>query len=190
MSLARDLTTDVRARGITLRPASCTGWLTARGHLNPIVRQTAPVAVLDTLDELHRALGGDRRVLARQRDAALPTGLLVAPSGQLVEIDDIGHFTSARLTSLAYYPATTTFGFNLDLYRSLIEAWRERAAAVFTRRWNPDFDFAGGRRARRAYEDALADLLAPIFTGFPLLRVASPDGDTAAAADRLIARLA
>jgi hypothetical protein len=60
---------------------------------------------------------------------------------------------------------------------------------VFTKRWSADFDFAGGRRARRAYEDALRDLLTPVFTGLPLLRLAAPDRDTGAATDQLLASL-
>lgn len=184
MTVDRAVVNAFRDRDVELRPAPLTRWLTAQGHLNPIVRSEAPRDVVDTLDEVHATLGGDRRALAHLRDTPLPAGYALR-TGQRVEIDDVGHFTSARLTTLALYPATATFGFSLDLYRSLIETWRDRAAAAFSRRWTADFDFAGGRRARRAYEDALLDLLTPVFTGMPMLRVASPDGDLRAAARTL-----
>jgi hypothetical protein len=153
------------------------------------VQRHAPTETIDTLDDLHAALGGNRRALARRSDAPLRAGLLSSSAGQLVEVDDVEHFTTDRLRSLSLYPMSTTFGFDLDVYRALIETWRARAAAVFTRRWSPDFDFAGGRRAERAYQDALRDLLTPIFTGLPLLRIASPDHDVRSAADRLVPAL-
>ncbi len=190
MTLDRDIVACARERGVRLSPAPAARWLTERGHLNPIVQTCAPTVVVDALDELHSALGGDRRTLARARDVPVRPGLQVPASGQLVEIDDVGHLTADRLASLAYYPSGTVLGFNLDQYRSLIEDWRERAARVFTKRWSADFDFAGGRRARRAYEDALRDLLTPVFTGLPLLRIAAPDGCPDAAAGQLAIRLA
>jgi hypothetical protein len=190
VNLVRDLVADLRARGVALAPAPGVYWLTTRGHLDPAVRRQAPADVIDALEDLHRVLGGDRRVLAHRRDEIIRTDLLVTTSGQLVQVDGVAHFTSDRLASLAHYPATATLGFSVDHYRSLIETWRDRAASVFTRRWSPDFDFAGGRRARRAYEDALVDLLAPVFTGFPVLRIAAPEGDASHVADALVAGLA
>lgn len=189
MSVDGTVISTFRERGVELRPAPAAPWLTAHGHLNPIVRAHAPADVIDTLDEVHASLGGDRRALAHLRDTPLSPGYALG-SGQRVEVDDVGHFTSARLATLALYPSTATFGFSLDQYRALIELWREKAAAVFTRRWSADFDFAGGRRARRAYEDALRDLLTPVFTGLPLLRLAAPDDDVAGVATSLGLRLA
>lgn len=190
MALDRDIQTCARSRGLLLAAAPPARWLTERGHLNPIVQRDAPVAVIDALDELHAALGGDRRALARGRDVPVRPGLVVAGTGQIVQVDDIGHLTSDRLASLAFYPAGARIGFSLEQYRAVIETCRERAARVFTKRWSADFDFAGGRRARRAYEDALRDLLVPIFTGLPLLRIAAPDPDPAALAVQLAGLLA
>ncbi len=175
MDLADRALHELRRHGIaatTVAPA----WLTERGHLDPTVRAKAPADVLDALDDIHAALGGDRRALGRRRSAPLP-GMLCLPNGQLVTIDGLEHFTTDRLASFALYPTTNALGFSLDQYRQLIDTWRQRAAHVFTRRWSPDFDFAGGRRAQRAYEDALRDLLTPIFTGRPLWRIAAPEQD-------------
>lgn len=178
---------ELRACGVAVSVAPCQPWLTERGHLDPLVRDHAPAEIVDVLDEIHGALGGDHRVLSHRRRAPLPTGLRLAETGQLVAVDGVEHFTVDRLRSLGLYPAATVFGFDLDHYRGLIERWRQRASAVFTRRWSPDFDFVGGRRAHRAYEDALRDLLTPVFTGLPLLRVASPDGDVCAAVGTILA---
>lgn len=182
------LSAELHRRGLTARPASSTAWLTTRGHLNPVVRREAPDEVIDALDEVHAALGGDRRSLSHLPDTPLRPSL--AFGGQHVVVDDVGHLTSDRLVSLDHYPTTSMLGFSLDAYRQLIEAWRQRAAAALSRRWSPDFDFVGGRRARRAYEDAVRDLLTPVFTGLPLLRVASPDDDAVGVADSLGLRLA
>lgn len=185
MSLELDVVAGARDRGLLIAPAPPARWLTQRGHLSPLVQRDAPPDVVDALDELHAALGGDRRTLARASDAPLRPGLRVCGTGQLVEIDDLGHLTGDRLTSLSYYPSATVLGFSIDQYRALIEMWRERAARVFTKRWSADFDFAGGRRARRAYEDAVRDLLTPVFTGRPLVRIAAPGAEPSAVAGRI-----
>lgn len=177
------LADELHRHGIAARPAASATWLTARGHLNSHARAHAPDEVFEALDELHVALGGDRRALAHLPDTALPPGLAVGR--QHVVVDDVGHLTSDRLASFDHYPAASALGFNLDAYRQLIEAWRRRAAAACSSRWSPDFDFVGGRRARRAYEDAVRDLLTPIFTGLPLLRIASPEADLTAIAESL-----
>ena len=82
------------------------------------------------------------------------------------------------------------FGFSIDYYRALIDTWKAKANAVFTRQWSPDFDFSGGRRAHRAYFDAVKDLLAPTFTGYQLVRVPVLDRDAAGAARAVVSRLA
>ncbi len=92
------------------------------------------------------------------------------------------HFTSARWDTLTRYPTMFSFGFSIDYYRTLIDTWKAKANAVFTRQWSPDFDFSGGRRAQRAYFDAVKDLLAPTFTGHDLIRIPVLDRDPARAA--------
>lgn len=186
MSIEREVMTAARTRGVRLSAAGPVRWLTPRGHLDPIVQQAAPSEVLDTLDDVHRALGGNRRALARKQIGANRPDLVVVATGQIVEIDEIQHFTGARQTALGRYSTASMLGFSVSDYRSLIESWRARAESVFTRLWSPDFDFAGGRRAQRAYADALVDLLAPVFTGLPVVRVPAPDADVDSAVDRLV----
>jgi hypothetical protein len=180
VTLERDVIAAAREWGTRLVPGPSLAWLTGRGHLEPIVQRHAPGDVIDLLDDLHRMLGGNRAALAHRRSGDVRPDLMVAATGQLVEVDEVQHFTAARRQTLAYYPTKFPFGFSIDDYRSLIDDWIAKAHAVFTRRWSPDFDFSGGRRAQRAYEDAVKDLLAPTFTGMPVLRLPVPDRDVSA----------
>ena len=181
MGIERDVIVIGRECGTHLVPGQPLRWLSSRGHLDPVVQREAPGDVIDLLDDIHRMLGGSRSALAHRTVADVRPDLMVAATGQLVEIDELQHFTSARRQTLALYPATLAFGFSIEQYRALIDLWIAKAHAVFTRRRNPDFDFNGGRRAQRAYEDALKDLLAPVFTGLPVLRLAMPERDLGAA---------
>jgi hypothetical protein len=177
MHLAERAVHELRRHGIAATLVA-PPWLTERGHLDAAACR-APSVTLDALDDIHAELGGDRRALGRRRPSALPA-MVCLPDGRFVAIDGVEHFTSDRLASFAHYPSPWSAGFDVGHYRQLIDTWRQCAAHVFTRRWSPDFDFAGGRRARRAYEDALRDLLTPVFTGRPLWRIAAPDHDLGA----------
>jgi hypothetical protein len=189
MDVTGALADELREQGLVTRPATTQRWLTTRGHLNPVVLTHAPGHVIDALDELHASLGGDRRALTCMPDTPLRADLALS-TGQHVAADDVAHFTRDRLLTFDHYPASTLIGFSLETYRQLIDAWRQRAAAAISRRWSADFDFAGGRRARRAYDDALRDLLTPIFTGMPLARVVWPGHDPVRTAEQLGLRLA
>jgi hypothetical protein len=177
VSLERDVMAAARECGTRLVPGRPLPWLTSRGHLEPRVQRDAPGDVIDLLDDIHRLLGGNRAALAHRHADDVRPDLIVADTGQLLEVDELQHFTAARRQTLACYPAKLSFGFSIDDYRALIDTWLAKAHAVFTRRWSPDFDFCGGRRAPRAYQDSVKDLLAPVFTGLPVLRVPVPDRD-------------
>jgi hypothetical protein len=190
MAFDSDVIEAARGLGIRLVAGTPLRWLTARGHLDPFVQRHAPSDILDALDDLHAGLGGDRRALAHKRGVAPRPDLMVEATGQLVELDEVEHFTTARLDSLARYPSRMRLGFSLDDYRALIDTWKARAHSVFTPRASSDFDFVGGRRAHRAYYDAVKDLLAPTFTSYSVLRLAVPDGDVERAMGALTAGLA
>jgi hypothetical protein len=182
-----DVITESRGLGSRLTMGGPLRWLTTRGHLDPLVQREAPAEVLATLDVIHRSLGGDARLLATKHPQ------LLGPNGELIELDEVQHFTSARRDTLRWYPGVTslgfTLGFSIDQYRSLIDVWRARANAVFTRQLGADFDFQGGRRAQRANFDAVKDLLAPTFTGAALVRIPVLDRDPRAAALAIHGRL-
>lgn len=181
MGIEYDVISEARAAGTRLDIGRPLRWLTTRGHLEPVVQREAPADVLATLDVIHRSLGGDAHALAHKH--AQPLGVdLFGPNRELIELDEVQHFTAERRSALSWYTNRTSFGFNVDQYRGLIDQWRARANAVFTRQWSADFDFQGGRRAQRAYFDAVRDLLAPTFTGHQLVRIPVVDRDPRAAA--------
>jgi hypothetical protein len=184
VTLAYEVISEARRRGTRLVVGAPQRWLSTRGHLDPVVQREAAPELLDVLEGLHASLGGDLAALARKPIRHEATDLATG-SGQLIELDEVEHFTSARWDTLRCYPSMYPFGFSVDYYRTLIDTWKAKANAVFTRQWSPDFDFSGGRRAQRAYFDAVKDLLAPTFTGHELVRVPVLDCDPASAARQI-----
>lgn len=82
-----------------------------------------------------------------------PTPDLVhVPSGCIVEVDEVQHFTTARRDALALYPPGVGLGFDLAEYRQLIDTWHPKADRAYAHRMSADFPFAGGRRDQRAYK--------------------------------------
>lgn len=174
------------AQGIPLASGRAVPWLSGRGHLNPIVQERAPKHVIGALAELHSALGGDVNALANKRPGNPPIPDLVhLVHGCVIEVDEVQHFTTARLASLDHYPPDVPIGFDLDEYRRLIVRWRAKGDAAFAHKVSADFPQRGGRQAQRAYNDALRDLLAPTFTQQPLLRIPVPDSSPTSAYSRL-----
>lgn len=165
------------ADGIALTPAPRFAWLCERGHLE--LRDVA-VETADALEQIYTSLGGDPAVLATARTSPLRGDYLHEPTATLVEIDEIQHFTSARLLALDAYPRDAAVGFDIDRYKELCHRHRAKAdkyrAAKAARGFGP-----GGRIRQRAYYDALRDLAAPAMGHPPLVRIAAPDGSGVAA---------
>ena len=98
----------------------------------------------------------------------------------MIEVDGPEHFTSFRLAALELYPADAPLGFDLDEHVALCREWAPRTDALARGLAAKGFGFGGVPR-ERAYHDALRDLAAPAMGHPPLVRVAAPDGDGAAA---------
>ena len=163
------------AAGIPLEFGRPVPWLSGQGHTNPIVTAGAAPELVMALAAIHGTLGGSHAALAAKRAGNPPTPDLVhTPTGCLIEVDEVQHFTSARLQTLALYPPVR-IGFDVAEYRSLIARFRAKGDKAFTHRVAVDFPRPGGRQAQRAYNDALRDLLAPTYTGHPLIRIPVPD---------------
>lgn len=174
------------SHGVKLLPRPSLPWLSVRGHLDRAVQREAPAETLDELHRIHMALGGSPSALsAKSRGSIRPD--LVTPTGQIVEVDEVQHFTTARQVSFREYPQNIPVGFSIDHYLRLITIWRSKGDAAFAHKKSVDFNFPGGRQAQRAYNDALRDLLAPVFTGMSVVRVAVPDRFVTSAVARYIA---
>jgi len=91
---------------------------------------------------------------------------------RIVEIDETQHFNHHRRLTLALYPDDVAVGFDKA-------EWMARADREPTPRhgkWAsarpPLFPGDGGRHRQRAFRDALADILPPLYGYAPTLRVA------------------
>lgn len=187
--LHRDLLLLAHREGIPLALGTSSSWLTGRGHLEPVVQQTAPPAVVQVLGLIHQQLGGDSAILAEKAPVELIPDLVHTELGCLIEVDEVQHFTTARARTLALYPKDTALGFDLGEYRQLVARWAHKGDNAFAHKTASDFPGPGGRQAQRAYNDAVRDLLAPTFTGHPLIRIPVPDRDLGEAVETLSQQL-
>jgi len=178
------------AAGIDLVPGRAVPWLSGRGPLNEVVQSAAPASIIAALAKIHEELGGQTALLAAKRAGNPPTpDLIHVPTGSIVEVDEEAHFTSARERSLGFYPTYAELGFEMSDYLDLITTWRPKADRAYAHRTSSDFPSPGGRQAQRAYNDSLRDLLAPTFTGRPVVRIAVPDRSLTGVVERLVRAL-
>jgi hypothetical protein len=105
--------------------------------------------------------------------------------GCVIEVDEVQHFTTARARTFELYPETVQLGYSLNDYLGLVRKWHGRGDRAFAHQTATDFPKPGGRQAHRAYNDALRDLLAPTFTGHPVIRIAAPDRNMGSALAQL-----
>ena len=69
--------------------------------------------------------------------------------------------------------------------------WRHRGEKAFAHKVAVEFlPKRGSRQAQRAYNDALRDLLAPTFTGHPLIRIPVPGRSLVGVVERIEAAIA
>lgn len=177
--------------GIRLVLGSRLPWLTGRGHHDQQVKDLASAPLVAALLEMHQRLGGDSEILAARVGRRSPTPDLIHEGiGCIIEVDEVQHFTSARALTLDLYPDDVRLGFDVDEYRALIDQWKAKGNAAFKHKTSKDFPGPGGRQAQRAYNDALRDLLAPTFTGHPVIRIPVPARSLDGSVDRLRAALA
>ncbi len=160
-------------------------WLTRNGHLAPVVHDQVPAETLDVLDRVLEALDGDAVALAAKTRGSSRVDFILEPQGVVVEYDEVQHFTSARLKTLALYPTTAPLGFDRAEYIALVKRWVAQGDRGFAHKAAAEFPGRAGRQRQRAYFDALRDLVAPHFDNGPLIRIASPGNDYGAAVARL-----
>jgi hypothetical protein len=152
-------------------------WLTRHGHVAPSVRSGLPSRTVAALDEILQCLGGDGPALAAKTRGAMRGDFLLRPDELLVEYDEIQHFTSARIATLALYPPDAVLSFRPAEYAAIAELWREKGDRAFAHKSAAEFPGPQGRQRQRAYFDAFRDLAAPHFTPGPVLRLPAPGND-------------
>jgi hypothetical protein len=178
--------TRATAHGLQLRRRVSFPWLTSHGHIaaaSPLV----PRQVIEALRAIYLELGGEETLLQRKRKTLLPVDFVDSESGCIIEIDETQHFTSDRLRTFSLYPDGVELAFDLDLYKRTIHRWRAKADGYRAAKPAADFPWPGGRRAQRAYFDAVRDLLAPFYATQPIMRVIAPDCDGVSAFTRFLA---
>jgi len=165
-------------------------WLCEQGHvgLERVAKArrdpalVGPVtAALEQLGAIYARLKGDVSVLhAARENLLLGVDLVHVPTGTVIEVDDASHFTSFRLLTLELYRPDVSVGFDLGEYKDLCRTWSARTDGLGRGLAARGFGF-GGLGRERAYHDALRDLATPAMGHPPLVRIAAPDGDGAAA---------
>lgn len=184
MGATEELFFDLATKaGLTLARRQSVPGLTSRGHLESIARDLVPEDNLSRLARIYAALGGDEQLLATKRAVSLKIDFLDLEKGFAVEVDEIQHFTTDRERSLGDYPDDTPI--DLGTYRATIAAWKARADRYRAAKPAADFPHAGGRRAQRAYLDAVRDLVLPAL-GYTLVRVPAPECDGSVAFARFL----
>jgi hypothetical protein len=198
VTAAAEFARAASADGIDLRQGATFDWLCEQGHvgLERVAKErrdpaiVEPVkAALGVLAAIYAHLKGDEAVLhAARENLFVPVDLYHEASGTLIVLDAPEHFTSARLTALELYPAGTPLGFDIEEHRELCLRLHGETDTLGRGLAAKGFGLGGVSR-ERAYHDALMDLATPAMGHPPLVRVAAPDGDGAAAYGRARDRL-
>jgi hypothetical protein len=184
--------------GVDLAAGVTFDWLCEQGHvgLERVAKTRRDPAIVEPVKAALRALAaiyarlkGDPAVLhAARENLFLPVDLVHEPSGTLIQVDEREHFASFRLTALGLYPPGAELGFDIEEHRRLCEELAPQTDSIRRGLAAKGFGFGGVAR-ERAYHDALFDLATPAMGHPPLVRVAAPDGDGAAAYEKLRGRL-
>jgi hypothetical protein len=157
--------------GLMLSKVSIAG-LTDAGHL-ALPADSASRAVLA---EIFRLLGGDEADLRAGIHLPLPHDWIAEGARLIIEVDESQHFTSDRLLTLQNYPADVGVTFSVSEYIGFCEALAAGSDRYRSAKPARGFRRPGGRRAQRAYFDAVRDLGAPVF-GWRVFRVPAGHGD-------------
>jgi hypothetical protein len=152
-------------------------WLNQRGHFG---LPDDAGAVFIPLDKIFHDLRGDSEAQSTKRTTPLPGDFIHLPTGTMIEIDEVQHFTTYRMQTFAHYPANASLGFDADEYVDLCKKFCRTADKYRLNKAASGFG-PGGRHRQRAYNDALRDLVIPAMGKPPLIRIPAPDGNGAAA---------
>lgn len=153
--------------GIPLVSATLEG-LTDAGHLALPRSASAEIRLLARIFD---ALRGDAVDLASGSHRPLVVDWFHDASGTVIETDEFQHFTTDRLRTLELYPKDLPLGFDPSEYQGLCHANRTLADRYRRSKEARGFRRDGGRRAQRAYFDAVRDIAIPALGFAPVIRV-------------------
>lgn len=174
---------SARRDGVLIQPGTISHVSNA-GHL--ALPPEAPSR--EVLRAIFERLGGDEKELQNARGTLLQIDFIAPQTKLLIEIDEQQHFTSDRLVSLQLYPPDAEVAFRVADYIALCEVLRSGSDRYRADKVALAFRRPGGRRAQRAYLDAVRDLGAPL-SGWRVFRVAAAHGDGARAYAEVRSRL-
>jgi hypothetical protein len=124
------------------------------------------------ISTIFRTLGGDEEKLRSKGSLPLtPDGYLGGAYNCLVEFDEVQHFSTARAQTLVLLPDNLPLGFSRADYLELCRVHAPTADGYRRAKRTPEFDFAGGRTAQRAYFDCFRDLLPALHGLRPTIRI-------------------
>jgi hypothetical protein len=96
---------------------------------------------------------------------------------RVIEVDEGQHFNEFRLLTLRLYPKNALLAFPVHTWMSECRRRKAIGGGGWSKPKPPLFPMAGGRHRQRAFRDALADLLPPLYGYGPTLRIAEFEVD-------------
>lgn len=129
----------------------------------------------EVLDKIFTSFNGCKKSLDDKRVVKLRVDSFFEELGLVVEIDEIQHFTEARLKSLEIIEEyNLDLGYNLEQYKIWCKENSYKAhnkGQAGYRRQTKEFPFENGRVYQRAYFDSLRDILIIRNLGKPVIRI-------------------
>ena len=178
---AREFAAQLASEGICLTADVTVSWLSGKGHHHPGAVSIGE-DVRERLSDIYRAVNGLEALLISKRHSRCGVDFQL-DERTFIELDEVQHFSSQRLTTLHYYNGLPHF-VDVPLYQQLCRRFRATADRAWAKPVRNEFAFVGGRTSQRAYLDSVRDLIAPT-QGVTLLRIPAPEGSLRLATDRL-----
>lgn len=163
--------------------------LTNRGHfdLEPDTPQAKDAVA--RLQRIFSGLGGSEEAASAKRTSPIRPDFVLSATGHIVELDEVQHFTSWRLSTCDHYDGLD-LPWMVDDYRKFCQTHHREADRYRKAKETVDFTGEYGRQRQRAYLDAVRDILVPVVSECPgVIRVAVPERNLELGLSRLTAQL-
>lgn len=128
-----------------------------------------------TIVKIFKKLNGDNNEMISKGQRVLkPDCYFGGKYNFIFEFDELQHFTIYKQIALQNYPNELKYGFDIDLYLSYCNLYKEKAikkGPAGYRKSKEEFPFENGRAAQRAFFDAFRDLLPSLHGLNPTIRI-------------------